>query len=149
MHFRFGDTGIEYGDEEAKLTGVTFNETSIQGSDAIRTIGNGLGKFIAIDDELKLEKPIGFHLFPNHPNPFNPETTIRFQIPEYNHVTAIVMNILGQEVRTLANKNFEAGIHNIIWDGKDNFAKDVSSGMYFYQIEAGEFKCLKNMVLIR
>ena len=93
--------------------------------------------------------PSSFALFQNHPNPFNPETEIRFGLPESNHVVIKVFNSLGQEVRTLADRPYEPGNHSVRWDGKDTNGTPVSSGVYLYQIEAGTFSQVKQMSLMR
>ena len=90
-----------------------------------------------------------FTLFQNYPNPFNPETEIRFQLPEAKRVTIRIFNTLGQEIRTLADRQFEAGFHVVRWDGKDNNGNLVASGIYLYQLRAGTFKQVKKMSLLR
>ena len=66
----------------------------------------------------------------NYPNPFNPETEIRFQFPEAGHSVVRIYNTLGQEIRTLADGQYEAGFQSISWDGKDNNGQLVASGIY-------------------
>ncbi|UCE04576.1 MAG: T9SS type A sorting domain-containing protein, partial [bacterium] len=94
-------------------------------------------------------KPKQFALFQNHPNPFNPETMISFQIPQSNHVIVRIFNTLGVEIRKVVNARYEAGNYWVIWDGKDNSGNTVSSGTYIYQIRAGQFVDMKKMVLVR
>ncbi|MCG8606221.1 T9SS type A sorting domain-containing protein, partial [bacterium] len=105
-----------------------------------------LTKAVTMPDEVL---PSSFALFQNHPNPFNPETEIRFGLPEPNHVVIKVFNSLGQEVRTLADRPYEPGNHSVRWDGKDTNGTPVSSGVYLYQIEAGTFSQVKQMSLMR
>lgn len=100
------------------------------------------------EDERKF-LPEGFVLEQNYPNPFNPETEIRFQLPEANHVVVIIFNLLGQEIRTLADKQYEAGFHALPWDGKANNGNLVASGIYLYQLQAGSFSQVKKMTLLR
>ena len=105
----------------------------------------------------RLEKPVasenstvnGYALLQNYPNPFNPETVIGFQIPEANHVTIKIFNSLGQEVRTLLDMQYNKGFHSVIWDGKDNLGNSVSSGIYFYRLQAGTFNQINKMSLLR
>ena len=85
----------------------------------------------------------------NFPNPFNPQTEIRFQIPQHEYVEIRIFNTLGQEVRNLLAENREAGSHKIIWNGLDNGGREVSSGTYFYSVVAGEHHIVKRMVLLR
>jgi len=95
------------------------------------------------------EIPSNFELFQNLPNPFNPETLIRFQLPQTRHVVLKIFNTLGQEIRTLADVPYEAGYHSIKWDGKDNNGTPASSGIYFYQLQAGTFSQVKKMSLLK
>ncbi len=94
-------------------------------------------------------KPATYALEQNYPNPFNPSTNIRFQIPNEEHVELKIFNILGREVRTLANKRFQAGQHTLVWNGKDKQGKPVASGIYFYRISAGGFVRIKRMSLLK
>jgi hypothetical protein len=93
--------------------------------------------------------PDSYALLENHPNPFNPETEIRFQLPEENHVTVTIFNNLGQEIRRLVNKQYQAGYHSVNWDSKDNQGNVVSSGTYFYEMRTETFKQVKKMSLVK
>ena len=91
-----------------------------------------------------------FQLFQNYPNPFNPQTTISYQLPSSINVSLIIFDVLGQEVQTLVNENKSAGCNSVTWDGKDNWGQPVSSGVYFYQLKAGnEFLQTKKLLLIK
>ena len=90
-----------------------------------------------------------FALNQNYPNPFNPETKITFQFPQASQVTLRIFNILGKEIKTLVNEQYQAGKHTVNWDGKDNLGNVVSSGIYFYQLRAGNFTQAKKMILLR
>jgi parallel beta-helix repeat protein len=93
--------------------------------------------------------PSEFSLEQNYPNPFNPETDIRFKIAAATHATLKIYNTLGQEVRTLLNAPYEVGVHRIRWEGKDNNGKPVASGVYLYQLRAGNFSQVRKMSLLR
>jgi len=93
--------------------------------------------------------PEGFVLQQNYPNPFNPVTTIRYDLPEQARVTLQVFDILGHEVRTLVQGVEESGFKSVIWDGTDDLGQPVSSGIYFYQLQAGAFEQTRKMVLLR
>ncbi len=93
--------------------------------------------------------PTDFELSQNHPNPFNPMTTIRFAIPQAENVQLDILNIIGQRVRTLVDEVRPAGTHEVQWDGRDNNGNAVSSGVYLYRIKAGEFTETKKMVLMK
>ncbi|MCB0291883.1 MAG: T9SS type A sorting domain-containing protein, partial [Calditrichaeota bacterium] len=79
--------------------------------------------------------PAAFALGQNYPNPFNPNTTIDFAIPFAGHVSLKVYNSLGEEVATLVSGILTAGEKQVMWDGKDRYGKEVSSGVYIYKIE--------------
>jgi hypothetical protein len=85
----------------------------------------------------------------NYPNPFNPETNIRFSLKEAAPVSIEVYNVKGQLVRTLVNEMKEAGNHTVLWNGKDNNNRAVSSGVYFYKMNAGKYSSTKKMILMK
>lgn len=88
--------------------------------------------------------PREYALENNYPNPFNPSTTIRYRLPLRSLITLSVFNILGQTVSTLVNGIEEAGYHAVIFDGSG-----LSSGMYFYRMQAGSFAKTKELLLLR
>ncbi len=103
-----------------------------------------------VNDESALTGvPAQFALEQNYPNPFNPETTIRFSLPNASQVKLEIFNMLGQRVRSLVNGQLNAGIHTAKWDGRDDFGQSLSSGIYFYRIEADRFASTKRMVFMR
>jgi hypothetical protein len=86
----------------------------------------------------------------NFPNPFNPNTTISFSIPEDSKVIISIYNIKGQKVKTLTDSKFERGIHKLIWDSKDSNGRAVSSGIYFYKLYVnGKSKAVKKMLMLK
>jgi len=100
--------------------------------------------------------PFIFELGQNYPNPFNPLTTIPFRAGSLEHgarspvrTTLIIYNILGQKVKTLVDEERLPGNYQIVWDGKDEKRNEVSSGIYFYQLKAGNYKETKKMSLLR
>lgn len=92
--------------------------------------------------------PSEFQLRQNHPNPFNPETRIELDLPVPSRVALRVFDVRGRLIRTLANGNYAAGRHSIPWDGKNDAGDLVSSGVYFYQLEAGGFLATRRMLLV-
>jgi hypothetical protein len=88
-------------------------------------------------------------LFQNHPNSFNPETEIIFQIPNVQFVSLKIYNTLGKEITTLANSVFEPGTHSLKWDSKDYNGHPVPSGLHLYKIATGEYTKIKKMSLVR
>ncbi|MDZ7319040.1 MAG: FG-GAP-like repeat-containing protein [candidate division KSB1 bacterium] len=93
--------------------------------------------------------PANFDLFDNHPNPFNQETQIRFQLPVASYTVLKIFNTLGQEIRTILDQQCEAGYHSVRWDGRDNNGNLVVSGTYLYQIKAGDFVAIKKLVVLK
>ncbi len=94
--------------------------------------------------ELSTGIPAKFTLDQNYPNPFNPTTKIKFAIPADENVSLKVFNVLGQEVATLVNQNMKAGLYSFDWN-----AANLSSGVYFYRIEAGSFNQTRKMMLLK
>jgi hypothetical protein len=80
------------------------------------------------------EKSVGFHLGQNHPNPFNAGTSIPFAVRLSTKAELGVYNLLGQKIRALIDGEITSGEHRVIWDGKDDLGRDVSSGAYFYRL---------------
>ncbi|MCL1827500.1 MAG: T9SS type A sorting domain-containing protein, partial [Candidatus Cloacimonetes bacterium] len=85
----------------------------------------------------------------NYPNPFNPDTTIKFGLKEDSKVNISIYNIKGQKVRTLTNEFMLKGNHSVVWHGKDDKEKDVASGIYFYRMTTDHFTATKKMVLMK
>lgn len=98
---------------------------------------------------LSITIPEDYLLGQNYPNPFNPETTIRFQLPESQQVALRIYDIQGRLVRVLAAHTFEAGEHQLRWDGRNDQGVSVASGVYFYRFQAGEYIQTKKMMLMR
>ena len=88
-------------------------------------------------------------LHQNFPNPFNPSTEIRFDIPTEGIVKLWIYNQLGQTVRTLADKRMKAGTYRMKWNGTTEAGHDVSSGVYFYSLESGDFSQIRKMTLVK
>lgn len=93
--------------------------------------------------------PRDYSLSQNFPNPFNPQTTISFGLPQASRVKLVVYNVLGQAIKTLADDNFTAGTHTALWDGTNATGTPVSSGVYFYRIEANNYIASKKMIMLK
>jgi predicted CXXCH cytochrome family protein len=93
--------------------------------------------------------PGSFALGQNYPNPFNPTTRISFSLPQRANVRLDVYDMLGKQVATLLNDSREAGNWNVDWNGLDRNGRHVSSGVYFYRLEAGSFSSVKKMVMLK
>ena len=90
----------------------------------------------------------GFALYQNYPNPFNSTTLLPFRLPKHSSISLIIYDITGKEVIKLTyNQNYAAGEHKIAWNGTSQTGKEVSSGIYFYELRAGNFKQVKKMLL--
>lgn len=90
-----------------------------------------------------------FLLTGNFPNPFNPSTTIDFQLPEESHVSITIFNTNGQLIRTLVDGRLPAGAHTIQWDGLDERGSHVAAGVYLCRMKAGDFMDTKRMVMVK
>ncbi|UCE20199.1 MAG: choice-of-anchor D domain-containing protein, partial [Gemmatimonadota bacterium] len=93
--------------------------------------------------------PESWSLLQNYPNPFNPETSIGYHVPRPEHVKVIVFNTLGQMIRTLVDGMQQPGAYTVRWDGYDNSGRPLPSGIYFYQLTAGDYSQTKRMILIK
>jgi len=99
--------------------------------------------------ELDAQLPHILVLYPNYPNPFNPVTTLRYDLPEQTHVNITVYDMLGRQVKTLINHTQDAGYRSVIWNATNDYGKPVSAGIYLYQIQAGDYISTKKMVLLK
>jgi hypothetical protein len=93
--------------------------------------------------------PTTYELYQNLPNPFNPQTLIKYDLPEAADVKLDVFNILGQKIATLVNTYQAAGPKSVVWDGTDAGGAKVASGVYFYKINAGSYSATKKMMFIK
>lgn len=93
--------------------------------------------------------PTQFRLHPCHPNPFNPETAIDFDLPKMSHVRIDVLNILGQIVTTLVDNKMEAGYHSVMWYGTDEYGIPVPTGVYLSVMQAGGYRHMEKMMLLK
>ncbi|MFC1542049.1 FlgD immunoglobulin-like domain containing protein [Candidatus Latescibacterota bacterium] len=88
-------------------------------------------------------------LYKNFPNPFNPNTSIKFSLEDDIKTQLTIYNSLGQTVRTLINENQSAGLHIVQWDSRDDQGLKVPSGVYFYMLKAGNYVDIKKMILLQ
>jgi len=101
-----------------------------------------------------IPKPKEYRLFQNYPNPCNPETWIPYQLPEDTTVTIKIYNVIGHLVKTLSLGEKMAGMYisrnrAAYWNGRNEAGERISSGLYFYAIEAGNFRGIKRMLLVK
>ncbi len=131
-------TGLQDGQYEWRLRGV---DAAYVGSTIAKGVFN-IGIQTAVETEDNL--PGVYSLAQNYPNPFNPTTAIKYSIPKEGLVTFKVFNTIGEEVATLVNENKQVGNYEVTFD-----ATNLSSGVYFYKLEAGDFLQVKKMILIK
>lgn len=93
--------------------------------------------------------PESYELAQNHPNPFNPSTSISYYLPRPGHVNVRIHNILGQTVRVLVDDVRTAGAHEVVWDGRTTSGDPAGSGVYFYSLRAGDVVLTRKMVLMK
>ena len=127
-------------DYQVSEQGTTFDLTLLPGQGKLITFSgtpvSGLGKTGF--------RPDDYHLGQNYPNPFNPSTKINFTLPRSENVAIAVYNTLGQKLFTLLEKEMDRGLHQVAFDGTH-----LSSGMYFYSMQAGHFSDIKKMVFLK
>tara|TARA_Y100001970_G_scaffold263788_1_gene349625 strand:+ start:99 stop:1295 length:1197 start_codon:yes stop_codon:yes gene_type:complete len=110
---------------------------------------NDLGSMGGVNNDVEIN-PYVYALYDNFPNPFNPETQIRFSIGSQENVKLVIYDMMGRQVRTLINgDSFSAGFHVVNWNGFDTKGQRVPSGMYIYRIKAGDFISDKKMLLVK
>ena len=126
------------------LTSESGSEFTLEGTGEI---------IIPTEETFTLERkviiPIAYTLHHNYPNPFNPITRLRYDLPEQAQVTLTVYDLIGREVTQLVNTTQEAGYRSVQWNATDMHGKPVSAGVYLYQIRAGGFVQTKKMVLLK
>jgi flagellar hook assembly protein FlgD len=119
----------------------------------IQTSGSAIAANVVdetVDSKLQpqiLSTPESLELFPNYPNPFNLETTIEYALPEAKDVRLSIYNIRGQEVRPLVDEYQSAGFKTVRWDGRDNFGREISSGLYFSRLVVGQTVLMQKLTL--
>ncbi|MDZ7362985.1 MAG: T9SS type A sorting domain-containing protein [candidate division KSB1 bacterium] len=95
------------------------------------------------------EVPSSFALKQNSPNPFNPSTTIKYELPQQVEVKLVIFDLMGRRVRTLVDQRQQSGRYAITWDGRNEQGEVVTSGVYLYQLHAGNFVQTRRMALVR
>jgi hypothetical protein len=142
---------------DSQFVDITFNPVNVQAYNGLLAMTNnshneptkniivrGSGSPAQAVQIVESGMPTQFGLSQNFPNPFNPQTEIEFALPMSSPVTLTVFNVLGQEVEILASGSFTAGVYKVTFD-----AKNQTSGLYFYKLEAGSFISLKKMMLLK
>tara|TARA_B100001750_G_scaffold145522_1_gene116228 strand:+ start:151 stop:2355 length:2205 start_codon:yes stop_codon:yes gene_type:complete len=131
---------------------VRFSVSAIYGSDTVKVTGDDRVVYVNRYEFLSTEGegiPTEFALHENYPNPFNPSTTLRFDLPEVSDVNVVIYNMLGQKVRTFNMNSISAGSHSIKWNATNDYGDPVSAGIYLYQLQAKDFVKTRKMVLLK
>jgi len=103
---------------------------------------------LSVDEPIDVT-PTEYALHDNYPNPFNPTTTLRFDLPEVSNLTLTIYNMLGQKVKTFNMQSTPAGYHSLKWNATNDYGDPVGAGMYLYQLRANQFVKTKKMVLLK
>ena len=136
-----------------KISGVELNEIEVVPTGQITHINNEKGNDIdvfATKQEPVDHLPTSFHVPEAYPNPFNPTTTIKYFVPERATVKVEILNVLGQVIKTLANKTVDGGqYYEVKWNADNQFGQKVSSGVYFYRVTSGVNVKISKLVLLK
>jgi len=127
-------------------------EYIVQATDGEYTVESEVGEFVFENTSLSTDNeltPLSFRLHQNHPNPFNPVTTLLYDLPEDANVNITIYDMMGRVVSNLVSSQQRAGYKSVQWSATNNTGQPVSAGLYLYTIEAGEFRQTKKMVLLK
>jgi hypothetical protein len=131
----------------------TFDPNSIQYGPLLFSLEEqdftGFSLSLDAEDESGNVLPRQFSLQQNHPNPFNPITTIRMELPHSAATTLKIYNLMGQEVATLIDEVMPAGTHVRFWDGRNEAGREAATGVYLYRLQADEFVATRKMLLLK
>jgi len=148
-----GNNWVSYTRYESDLKDDVYVRALYTDAEGKKWIGARDALSARINDKQQIFKksalPVQMKVVGNYPNPFNPETTIDFTIPESGHVTIDVYNVAGQKVRRLFSEYMPAGTNKLVWDGENDSGITVSSGVYFFRLEMGDIVLSHRMMLLR
>jgi len=131
---------------------VSLNVKATDGIDTVDVTGDNRVIYVNRYEYLSTEGegvPVAFALHENYPNPFNPTTTLRFDLPEVSDITLTIYNMLGQKVKTFNMQSTPAGYHSINWNATNDFGEQVGAGVYLYQLQTKDFVKTRKMVLLK
>jgi hypothetical protein len=140
----------EAGDYTVSITGE-FTDGNRFIAEMVITLDGGIAKLGSEDEEdpQAVNLPTEYRLGDAYPNPFNPSTTIEFDLPNPGQVTLEVYNIAGQKVQTIVDRPMNAGTHSVQWHGTDESGSPVASGIYLYRLTSGDYTENKKMILMK
>jgi hypothetical protein len=132
--------------------GLTPQVFSFNFSDnAVKKLRITIGKKEFIDKDISEQKSLArnYRLYQNYPNPFNPSTVIEYQLSAQSKTNLSIYNLLGERIRTLINREQSAGRYSVEWDARDDNGNKVSSGVYYYRLETGNYTEMRKMIYLR
>ena len=135
---------VEFKGNQYQVASVTMEGIKLAGADG--SLVNVVARTTTSDVKVI---PGEFALQQNFPNPFNPSTEIRYDLPEEGFVNLAIYNMMGQKVRTLRSETMQPGYHSMVWDGRNDVGSQVATGMYFYSIHTGSFQATKKMLFLK
>ena len=145
-HLRLSFAGAESPRGGGRIVEVVLEGTPILSIDRVSLNEGGIPVRIVGGE---VEVPGAYRLSQNHPNPFNPETTITYDIAKAGTVRLSVYALTGQMVRMLVEGERPAGSHSVVWDGRDDTGREVASGVYVCRMEVGTYSAVRKMVLMQ
>jgi hypothetical protein len=131
---------------EAQIDGQSVNTTIPKYGAVILTITQDEHSDVGFDNINSIQD---YRLYPNHPNPFNPNTVIQYDVPRGGRVSMRIVDVLGRRVKLLFDENKTYGSYSAEWDGRDEHGKPVSSGVYVCELKADSQTLTKKMSLVR
>jgi hypothetical protein len=136
---------------EDNLTHMEFKDGVIWVSTAAEGILKIEGLLVTAIEDQPMPVPVitSFNLYDNFPNPFNPSTTIQFELPRFSQVNLSVYDINGKLVKNLLKGQYQAGNYSVRWNGTASSGENVASGVYVYHLQAEGQQMSKKMVLVR
>ncbi|MEW5925150.1 MAG: T9SS type A sorting domain-containing protein [Candidatus Zixiibacteriota bacterium] len=134
---------------EYQVTGGCYNGHGCDAAVVQSPCPGGGGGSKSVNEPINSLIPMEFALHPNRPNPFNPQTIISYDVPVATHVSIEIFNILGQKIVTLVDEEKVPGSYEVIWNGNDYAGQRVASGIYLYNMRAGDFVDSKKMMLMK
>jgi hypothetical protein len=151
FEYLFGTNIAQRGDRVATLLSIDGNKSTefVGGNREGRVVcfSGGVNTVVGVIPSPELPKD--FSVSQNYPNPFNPSTTIEVGLPSQQNLTVKIFDVLGRELRSFYYEKASAGVHKIVWDGRNQHGSPVASGVYFYRVQAGDTFAVRRMLLLK
>ena len=151
FEYLFGTAIAQRGDRVAALSSIDGNSTTefVGGNREGRVVCFSGGQNTTGVQPPTSHLPTEFSVSQNYPNPFNPTTTIDVSLPAQGNLTVRIFDVLGREIRTFEYDKLPAGVHKVVWDGRNQRGGAVASGVYFYQARFGDHVAVRQMLLVK